>query len=401
MPRGRPLTRRESLALLGVAGISGLAGCTGGQDRDDRSVYYVGPDGAYGNPGSEDQPLDRIQLAIERAHPGDTVEVLPGEYQEELETVRSGEPDAPISITGPTDAVVRAPQGTSDLIRVEHSHVHLEGLTLTGLADPEAADAVDSYAGNITEMTPPTDSDEYLRDLVFRPDRIGHVRRALVSLIRCREVDIGTFQVIGGAGARSYVGDVEGHNAEVVYVGTAPANLSQDWYPWDEPDFSRDVRVHHVDASRGVAHTELVDVKLGSHDVTVEYCTSVGARLPTDNDNGSAVHIGGTDVTFRWNRIEDAAHHAIDVGNYGPYNEHVPHPDAPDAGRENRIYGNELVGSGALAINFTEEIDPDDQRVVCGNVVDTETEGRPATSCPSDVPSGDGVGHLGGDSPWS
>lgn len=350
--------------------------------------------------GTRSQPFGSIQAALKRAHPGDTVAVHSGEYVETVSTVRDGRPGAPITIRGPTDAVLRAPVNTSDLVRIEHSHISIEGMTLTGLADPDSPDDPESYAGNIVEITPPLDRDQYLRDLTFRPDRIGYVRRALVSVIRVTSADIGTFRVIGGAGARSYVGDIDGHNAEIVYLGTAPANLSQDWYPWDEPDFSNDVRVHHIDASAGPGHTELVDVKLGCHDVTIEYCTSVDARLPTDNDNGSAVHLGGTDTTFRWNRVVSPDHHAMDVGNYGPYNEHVPHPDAPDAGTANAIYGNEFTDVGALAINYTEETSESAQRIVCGNVVDSETEGRPGQSCPSNLPTGNGIGHTGGDSPW-
>lgn len=45
-------------------------------------------------------PGESIQAAIELAQPGDTVELKDGEYIEDLVTVRDGEPDKHIAISG-------------------------------------------------------------------------------------------------------------------------------------------------------------------------------------------------------------------------------------------------------------------------------------------------------------
>ncbi len=372
----------------------------------DRRVHYVSPDGSDASVGSRASPLRTIQAGVDRAEPGDTVHVLPGRYFESVRTRRSGTASAPITITGPPEAVFSGARndGYSGGFLVTHSHVHIRGLTIDGLQDPANPDDATSYM-NIGIHTVPVEY-EYLEGLVFKPHGIGNCRGALINLNYVEHAEVGEFRVIGPAGLDYKLGERVGHFGEVVYVGSVPG---AEFNAYDvagkgeigEVDTTHDVHVHHIDASAGHYHIELVDVKAGCSDVTVEYCTSVDAALPNDNDNSAAVHLGGTDTRFRWNRIESAAFNAIDVGNYADYNDRIPHPDAPDAGRRNEIYGNELVGSGANAISYTSETSEAAQRTVCGNAVDTATDGQPSADCTGDVPRGDGIGHLGGDSPWA
>jgi hypothetical protein len=77
-------------------------------------------------------------------------------------------------------------------------------------------------------------------------------------------------------------------------------------------------------------------------------------------------------------------------------------------GTDHAIYGNVFVGCAHDAINFLREskrpgraTNPteEDQRVLCGNLIDGYSDGNPTTDC-GDVPASDGVGHLGGESPW-
>ncbi|MDZ7702204.1 MAG: hypothetical protein U5J98_09155 [Halobacteriales archaeon] len=197
------------------------------------------------------------------------------------------------------------PQEFSTAFVVKHSHVHIDGLTIDGLQDPERPDDAESYM-DIAIHTIPIDR-VYLRDLVFKPAAIGNTRGAMITLSYVEDVEIGEFEVIGPAGVDFLLEEKVGHFGEVVYVGSP---IGSRFNAYDlvghgelgEVDYTNDVHIHHIDASGGHHHIELIDVKAESHDVTVEYCTSVGARLPTDNDNSPAVHLGGTDTTFRWNR---------------------------------------------------------------------------------------------------
>lgn len=87
-----------------------------------------------------------------------------------------------------------------------------------------------------------------------------------------------------------------------------------------------------------------------------------------------------------------------------------PQPEIVERmGTENAIYGNVFTGNTLDAVDFFSESHkpghpanplPEDQRALCGNLFDGFSDAEPETSCPTDLPSGDGVGHLGGDRPW-
>lgn len=417
------MNRRRYLRL-GAAGVGLLAGCVGRQADDgaeaDLEAVHVAPDGDDGASGTGADPVASIQAAIERAEPGWTVRVAPGHYYETVETVRAGAPGAPITVTGPAEAVLHGEQDVEWAAGfvVRHSHVHLTGLTLDGLRRPEAPDDPRSYA-NLNYYTPYPEREHYLEDLVVKPHAVGNVRQAAVKLGKANDVEIGEFRVVGPAGLQHLLGDATGHNGEIVYVGTAP-----DAFGGPGPnvpgviDESSGYHVHHVDNSAGHEHAELVDVKAGTTDVTIEYCTDAGGAaqylLPgADVTDEAAIHVGGNDVTLRWCVVEGSRGQAVEVGSWGPahpdrFEEEAGFPlpeEYLDTGRDNAIYGNRLADSGGLAVRYptvngeiAERFGPDDQVAVCGNEVTGPTHGDPAASCPEDVPAGDGIGHTGGTS---
>jgi pectin methylesterase-like acyl-CoA thioesterase len=67
---------------------------------------YVNPAGNDTSSGTQDQPLQTIQEAVDQAGPGTTIHLQPGEYRQDIEIRSGGEPDNPIEITGPPDAVI-------------------------------------------------------------------------------------------------------------------------------------------------------------------------------------------------------------------------------------------------------------------------------------------------------
>jgi hypothetical protein len=295
-------------------------------------------------------------------------------------------------------------------LNIEHSHVHLTGLTFDGLVDPDAPEDPESYAQvpiTLNQRTRDATEEEYadgvprsayLTDVVVEPHAVGNCRAAMVKHQYADDVEIGGFRVIGPAGLKFTLGDVIGHNSEIVYLGTPPGKDAP-------PDRSRNIRVHHIDNSAGYAHAELVDCKTGTSRVTVEYCTDAGGAYEAISDGGSAgaVVIGGTDITVRWNDISDSAAAGVEIAADIAATADPPAAYA-DGGTDNAIYGNRLLGNAGAAIDFPyahEGQAPTDQRVVCGNTYDGETGGDPDAPCGEAVPTGDGIGHLGGDSPWT
>lgn len=422
------MNRRKFLSLA-TAGSSAFAGCitelgSPGTDEETASkqkTLHVSPDGEEGASGAESSPLASIQGALERATPGDTVFVTAGHYFETVTTVRDGNPTRPITVTGPPDAVLHGERESTWAAGfvVEHNHVHLTGLTLDGLRRPAQPTDPMSYA-NLNYYTPYPDREEYLRGLVVKPHAVGNVRQAAVKIGKANDVEIGAFRVIGPAGIQHLYGGKEGHNGEIVYIGTAP-----DAFGGPGPDIpgeideSSNYYIHHIDNTEGHEHAELVDVKAGVSDVLIEYCTDMGGAaqyvLPgADETAEAAMHIGGNEVTLRWSSIEHSHGQAVKVGSWEvahpeEFEENVgfPLPDAVlDTGRNNSIYRNRFLDNRGMAIQYPTvggEIaagyGPREQDTICGNGYTGTSHGNPGESCPSKVPSGDGVGHTGGESP--
>jgi hypothetical protein len=379
-------------------------------------VIHVSKDGADDDSGATDAPLASIQTAVERAQPGQTVNVQPGEYQEFIEFQTDGTPDKPITLTGPPDAVLKPPEDVDyGTIGVGGSHIHITGLTITGLYNPDEPETAESYTSShlISLNTWAEDSGDYLEGLVVSPHRIGNAGGALINSVMIKNSSIGGFKIIGPAGAAWLFDDEnEGHYGEFVYLGTSIDNRVERGY--DEYDRTRNVRVHHIDNSEGHPHAEFVDCKEGVSNVTIEYCTDAGGIQSEDSPFSTAITLRGFDCTVRWNIIQDAKGSGIEIGPWGtlsnPYfiGEAETESDRK-MGTGHAIYGNVFTGNAFGAIDFLRESkvpgretnpSPEDQRLLCGNFVDAYSDGNPETECDSEHPPVDGVGHLGGESPW-
>lgn len=173
------LSRRRVLTLAAVAGTGSVAGCalnssddkqppdgdsptppssattqtatqatdTGQASDGEPAVIHVSKDGAESNRGTESQPLASIQAAVDRANPGDTVYVNPGEYRENVRIREGGNPGAPLTLTGPADAVLKPKRENEwEALGVGASYVHVTGLTFSGLYNPSEPETAQPYA---------------------------------------------------------------------------------------------------------------------------------------------------------------------------------------------------------------------------------------------------------------
>jgi hypothetical protein len=381
----------------------------------------VSTDGSPDGSGTSEDPINSVQEAFNMAAPGDTIRLRQGTYHEYIYVDRGGEPGNPITLSGPTEAILRPPkqpQEGRNILQIRRDHVHVEGCTFDGLADPTKKTEFEWYGAGI-DVRPDPEVADHLVDCRIKPDAIGNTRGAMIMLRRVKDVDVGEFKVIGPAGVQHLYGDEEGHFGEIVYLGGGPAVPLED-DPWDSLYRSHDVHVHHIDNSGGYPHAEMVDVKGGNYDVTIEYCTDAGGSgryiLPRhDETSETAMNLIGSKTTLRWNRILDGHGQGVEVGAWG-----IAHPDraaelsdrelsekAQDSGQDNAIYGNEIRNNDGLAIQYRTDDDefvrgmgPDAQQTVCGNEIAGETHGKPEKPCPPDIPRTDEIGHTGGDSPW-
>jgi len=374
--------------------------------RENSDTILVAPNGSPTNPGTRDQPLSSTQEALRRAQPGQTVHVRPGTYNEYVEPPHGGKPGAPITITGPPDAVLKPNSQNYYMLRIRQSHIHLTGLTIDGLKDPENPEQKASYDQTSPIVTRPhPDTDEYLQDLVIAPHAVGNSQKALVAVDRTQHSTIGPFKVSGLAGAKYFLTDTPGHNGEIVYLGTSPSNLGTDWHPWTEYDRTKDIRVHHIDNSAGHPHSELVNTKLGTSDIRIEYCTDGGESRNTEDSPAASVRLQSFDATVRWCDLRNGAGHGIEIGSYKARDarETKDNPSEIEqrGGSDHAIYGNRISGFDDKAVAFPVVRGQDDQRVVCRNTIDRPTDGTPDQACSADLPQSDEIGHTGGDSPWA
>lgn len=412
--------------------------------REHPDTIFVGPDGSDSNEGTKDRPIETIQEGFNRAQPGQTIYALPGRYHERVETARPGEPGEPITLTGPPEAVFVGGDETplGEPLKILHSHVHILGLTFDGLQDPDRPDDVSkdgpngaAYAkGNIsvntfdflTRKNEPDETDKkfpgYIRDIKIKPHAVGNVLGAMINTFFANDVEIGEFRVIGPGGLKHLKGDVSGHNGEVVYVGTPYPKFRTDKEPdtvieGADLDESHNYYIHHIDNSEAHPHAELVDIKGGVYDVTIEYCTDKGggARYLLDgHDPGSesAVRLEGRNCVFRWNIIENSHGNGVATWHWCIANpdecdfyDEIPKP--PEKGEKNyELYGNRLVDHEEFAVKFDQgedhpSVGPDGFTTVCGNEINGDTHGEPDRGCPEGIPTGEGLGHTGGDSPWA
>jgi halocyanin-like protein len=394
-------SRRRMLATLGVVTTGVVAGCSettesGGTDSSTgtnkvasntengevqsssatsttgEADYYVSTDGADGNTGSQDSPLATVSEGLNRAQPGETIRLKSGEYRESLFTVRDGEHNNPITIEGPADAVIRPETETYSVFTISHQHIHLRGITIDGLINPDQKyEDWRAWAANCIQINPASRADEgveYIRGAVVEPAKAGNTRKALIQTARIRDAVIGGFEVIGPTGMKydpRVANHKIGHIGEIVYVGSPADRYKDPEYPYDTPERTRNVRVHHIDNSAGYSHNECVEVKPGCTNVTIEYCTDRNAGHNTEGIAEPAIYISGNDCTIRWNDIGECPS-PIGIDSY--------QMGGTEWGQNNEVYGNRIHGFAAGAINFREMKDvpcgPEYQRTLCGNEIE-------------------------------
>lgn len=365
MSDGR-VSRRRVLAAAGTAIGGNVAGCVqhlpvdkGVPDESGASTVHVRPEGDFFNSGAGDDPLGSIARAVNVADPGDTVYVHPGEYVELVEINAGGDPESPVTLTGPKDAVLKPPEGEeSAVVQIDASYVHVTGLTITGLHDPDAPEDPASYHPDklVSINSDAGGPGDYLEGLVVSPHRLGNAGQSLINSVQFKDSAIGGFEVIGPAGTKWILGDSDGHNGEFVYLGTAPDNRLERGY--EQYDRTRNVRVHHIDNSAGHLHAEFVDCKAGVQNVTIEYCTDGGGLKTNDSYYGRSISMDGVGCTVRWNVFRDMNGDGVRIGpqNYLSGLNYVDSEPQTEferrLGTEHAIYGNVFTDCTRDAVNF-------------------------------------------------
>lgn len=223
------------------------------------------------------EPGQSIQAAIDLAEPGDTVELKDGEYTEDLVSVRDGEIDKRITITGNREVVVKGTGKEGRHVQILHDYITVNGFTLQGQIGPgdkeghsvdkglyahgsrqprvvkrygtEFRSAIDGLiVSNIKIMN-------YGAECVRLRDHVTSAEIFGCEILNCGVWDVG-------------FGNMEAKNGESIYTGTSQNQWMDGENFVDGPDECKYIHVHH-----NVLHSEAneLDVKESSSHVLVEH----------------------------------------------------------------------------------------------------------------------------------
>ena len=280
------------------------------------------------------KPGDSIQAAIEKAMPGDTVKISDGEYSEDLHTVRDGEKDKYITITGTHKTIVRGTGKDNRMFRVSHDYHRIDGFELNGMLNDgkRAEDYIDKgiYAHGIRK---PRVMKQYGKEFLSAIDGLIVSNMRIISFggecSRFRYY-VTNAEFVGNHVENCGVHDFEfgkmktGVNGETLYIGTS----SNQWDDGKNPtpdDESRYIWIHHnVFKSNG----NEVDVKEGSSHVVIEYNTCTDQLDP----NSACLDSRADEIVFRYNEVFNNVGAAVRIGGH-KINGH-------QFGQDNEVYGN-------------------------------------------------------------
>jgi len=325
--------------------------------------------------GSANKPWQTIQHALQYALPGSTINLAVGNYFEDIATVRSGLPNQPIRIVGPSEAVLQG-AGNARVIAINHDYIQLQGFTIDGLWAPQQPDQPSSYRNKLiyAESYSPGDGITGLQVLSMTLRNAGGECLRMKYFATANEVAYSHFENCGQFDFRFAQG---GKNGENIYIGTAPEQLNRN--PTADSDQSNGNWIHHnTFISNG---NECVDIKEGSSLNIVEYNDCASQK---DSASGG-FDSRGNGNTFRFNRIVGNRGAGVRLGG-----------DTVGDGVDNNVYYNELIDNAAGGIKFQRPA----QGIVCGNRASAKpasgqfgSQFAPEAPCPHSVPRP--VGLLG------
>lgn len=336
-------------------------------------TYYVSPQGSDSNRGtSADVPLKTIQQALRFAQPGDTITLAPGDYFQDVVSERNGTADAPITITGPANAVIKG-AGNARIVQINHDYLTLKGFTIDGLHGNAASR--DGYRDKLLYAIGAETRAGVLgmRVLNMTFKNAGGECLRLRYFAQQNEIASSTFQNCGVHDFRFSAG---GKNGEAIYIGTAPEQLKDGKNPTADPDQSNGNWIHHN--TFNTQGNECVDIKEAATRNIIENNTCTGQKDPESAGFDSR----GSGNTFRNNTSYGNTGAGIRLGG-----------DTSSDGTNNDVYGNIIRDNKAGGIKFQRT----PQRVVCGNTMSGNTGGdavgsyassyRPTAACQGAAPT--------------
>ncbi len=306
--------------------------------------YYVSSSGG-----------NSIQVVLDKAMPGDVIHLKPGIYYQDFDTKRHGTSSAPITITGPPDAVIKG-AGRGRIAQIFHDHYHLKGFTFDGLAGNDANSAA-SYRDKLlyVQGTASKEGVNGLKILNMTFKNSGGEAVRLRYFAHDNEIAYSRFE---NTGVFDFKFNGGGKNGESIYIGTSSNQWADGKNPTADPDGSNKNWIHHNNFN--TLGNEAVDIKEGAMYNIVEYNTVTGQK---DTESGGLDSRGDKNI-FRYNTVFGNAGAGIRLGGHN-INGH-------QYGVDNEAYGNKIHNNQNGGIKF--QAVP--QKNICGNEMSSNQGGN-------------------------
>lgn len=325
--------------------------------------YYVATNGSDSNDGLTSlTPLATINTALNKAQPGDVVNLAAGTYLQDIKTVRNGSLNSYITIQGPRAAVVSG-GGNSRIFEINHDYIWLKGFTIDGHWQPANQQA--SYRDKLIYMVGIQANNGVTG---VRIDSMS-LKNAGGECVRMKYFATNNEvmnNVIENCGVHDFVFNAGGKNGEAVYIGTAPEQISTN--PTSDVDASSNNWVHqNIINTRG---NECVDIKEGSSGNIIEDNDCQGSQDP----NSAGFDSRGNGNIFRFNKSYNNLGAGVRLGG-----------DTATDGINNDVYGNQIFSNQGYGV----KIQTSPQGKICGNQVSGNSQGStndnnypPNVNCP-------------------
>ena len=285
---------------------------------------------------------DSIQKAIDEAQPGETINLQPGIYMQDVVTKRSGTAAKPITITGTKDSIIKG-AGGARIFEINHDYIVLRGFT------------IDGQYGDSNNKSGYRDKLIYAQGKGNKKGVTGlkiismELKNAGGECVRLRyfaQKNEISYNTITRCGVIDFEFDGGGKNGEGIYIGTAPEQLNDGKNPTEDRDESNNNWVHHN--SINTQGNECVDVKEGSSGNIIEFNNCTGQK---DKESAGLDSRGNGNI-FRYNEIYGNLGAGIRFGG-----------DEDEDGIDNDAYGNVIRNNENGGIKFQRE----PQGKICGN----------------------------------
>lgn len=302
-------------------------------------TYYVSTSGNDAHDGSENRPFKTIQKAVDKALLNNTVSLAPGEYFQDVISKRNGAKDAPITIIGPSSAVIKG-GGKDRIIEINHSYIVLKGFTVDGLHG--LANSPSGYRDKLIFVLG-KEQRKGVTGLTIANMTIKNSGGECIRLRYFAQKNEILNNIIQNCGAYDFVFKKGGKNGEAIYIGTAPEQRKDGKNPTRDIDRSNENWIHHN--TFNTQGNECVDIKEGAEGNIIEYNECTGQK---DLESAGFDSRGNNNV-FRYNKSFGNVGAGIRLGG-----------DSKKDGINNDVYKNEIFQNKSGGIKI--------QRIPQGNI---------------------------------